>query len=862
MSAHYGKAEEVKYDQLKLASNPRSIESISQESIRELGESVFERGITDRLRIRVAPDGSLQVWDGQRRFMGIGWAMELESMGRETSVDLSMVPVINDGLMTDAEMLERQMHGFVQREELTPLDEAKGFERLRIEFGRTAAEISRAIGRNQDFVAGRLGLLRVPERAWKAYAAHRLTIPHLALIGSVPLEADREQFTKEILAGEEGLPLTLVQARELKARAYGVALNNPKPLFDRDDPKLVPLQWKGEDRVGGGACNAECPFYGGSDKNPMCGNVGCYDKKQRLAWSALKSNAIDNSKRWMDVDASSQLFTKGPKLELGENCGFIDLAARLGFMDTGNYDTKHPVWSDLLEDTDGSKKSITTLHPNGKKVYQLLEREEAIKLAVERDPAKEALFAKRPGAPKKVEPVDSGTVGQADSGTVGQSDSGTGTREPVEQSASGTVATAASEAAQAQNAKAALIATEQQRVMTAMHAAWSESHPVCNSVEQMLVESRLEILPAMALKLICTTLCDETAEVIAQWSNDACVRMLVQTGEEPAYLMMLAEMALILVRNNGSTAELLELIAEVIEDPKEEALESEDEDSFPELQTPPVPDSAFPILGDRLKAHLVSSRAFVEWKDISAKRWLTDLVAEPVPQSLPNAHGVMVKTMEPEQLRWKGGKKHDWLNVRLAYHYEQRTWHFGVDLHEGTQGGGSPACADEGYVTRVNAVIAALRYLVERATRPGEETKSKAVVEQMLAVMSEAFVEAKETEMVVLDAKTTVEEWAEKRLEPEQVEALLKPTSDEVLETIQEPLSDREKAWVLFAKGMGKGAIAKELGIPENTVGTWQKRIWPSRGDLKRYEESNTTGDPIDMSLEAVTAWVAANPPW
>lgn len=129
----------------------------------------------------------------------------------------------------------------------------------------------------------------------------------------------------------------------------------------------------------------------------MCGNVGCYDKKQRLAWSALKSNAIDNGKRWMDVDASSQLFTKGPKLELSEDCGFIDLAARLGFQDTGNYDTKHPLWGDLLEDTDGLKKSVTTLHPNGKKVYQLLEREVAIKLAVERDPALEALFAKRPG---------------------------------------------------------------------------------------------------------------------------------------------------------------------------------------------------------------------------------------------------------------------------------------------------------------------------------------------------------------------------------------------------------------------------------------------------------------------------------
>lgn len=397
MRANYGKAEEVKYDQLRLAANPRSLESISQESIRELGEDIIDQGITDRLRVRVAPDGSLEVWDGQRRFMGIGWAMELQAEGRETAVDLTMVPVINDGPMTDAEMLERQMHGFVQRAELSPLDEARGFERLRIEFGRSAAEISRAIGRNQEFVSSRLGLLRVPKRAWKAYEAHRLTIPHLALIGSLPLEADREQFTKEILAGEDGLPLTLVQARELKARAYGVALNNPRPLFDRDDAKLVPVQWKGDERVGGGACNAECPFYGGSDKNPMCGNVGCYDKKQRLAWSALKSNAIDNGKRWMDVDASSQLFTKGPKLELSEDCGFIDLAARLGFQDTGNYDTKHPVWGDLLEDTDGLKKSVTTLHPNGKKVYQLLEREVAIKLAVERDPALEALFAKRPG---------------------------------------------------------------------------------------------------------------------------------------------------------------------------------------------------------------------------------------------------------------------------------------------------------------------------------------------------------------------------------------------------------------------------------------------------------------------------------
>ena len=44
MRANYGKAEEVKYDQLRLAANPRSLESISQESIREIGEDILDQG--------------------------------------------------------------------------------------------------------------------------------------------------------------------------------------------------------------------------------------------------------------------------------------------------------------------------------------------------------------------------------------------------------------------------------------------------------------------------------------------------------------------------------------------------------------------------------------------------------------------------------------------------------------------------------------------------------------------------------------------------------------------------------------------------------------------------------------------------
>lgn len=126
---------------------PRGL--ITQESLRELIDSIRGHGILEPLIVAKTPAG-FQIIAGERRWR----AAKL--------VGLNQVPAIIKET-TNQGMLEMALVENVQREDLNPLERAQAFKRLMDEFGLSYKEISQRISKSESYVANSIRLLSLPD---------------------------------------------------------------------------------------------------------------------------------------------------------------------------------------------------------------------------------------------------------------------------------------------------------------------------------------------------------------------------------------------------------------------------------------------------------------------------------------------------------------------------------------------------------------------------------------------------------------------------------------------------------------------------------------------------------------------------
>lgn len=117
-----------------------------------LVDSVRERGVIQPLIVRADPGeaGRYQIVAGERRWRAA------------QAAGLHEVPVLVQEL-SDAAALEVALIENIQRQDLTPVEEAEGYRRLTEEFDRTQDELSRALGKSRSHIANALRLLHLPD---------------------------------------------------------------------------------------------------------------------------------------------------------------------------------------------------------------------------------------------------------------------------------------------------------------------------------------------------------------------------------------------------------------------------------------------------------------------------------------------------------------------------------------------------------------------------------------------------------------------------------------------------------------------------------------------------------------------------
>jgi len=162
---------------------PRQV--FNAEALDELVDSIREKGILQPILVRRVADSADQyeIIAGERRWRAAQKAK------------LHKVPVVIKDL-TDGEMLEVALIENIQRSDLTPIEEARGYERLMAEFSHTQEQLGQLVGKSRSHVANLLRLLSLPAELQDMLADGRLTMGHArALINA----ADPVALAKKIV---------------------------------------------------------------------------------------------------------------------------------------------------------------------------------------------------------------------------------------------------------------------------------------------------------------------------------------------------------------------------------------------------------------------------------------------------------------------------------------------------------------------------------------------------------------------------------------------------------------------------------------------------------------------------------------
>ncbi len=202
-------------------------------------------------------------------------------------VGLPTIPAMTKP-MTDQEVLEFQLVENLQREDLHPMEEAEGYERLCTTTGIKKEDVGAKIGKSRAYVYGRLKLLDLCADARSAFYDGKLDASRALLLARVPDEKLQLKALKEFTAERYGG--ATMSVRECSTwLQQNVMLQLQHAPFNIKDAALCPTA---------GACQA-CPKRTGADADlfrdiaspDLCTDPKCYATKAETHLANIKADA-------------------------------------------------------------------------------------------------------------------------------------------------------------------------------------------------------------------------------------------------------------------------------------------------------------------------------------------------------------------------------------------------------------------------------------------------------------------------------------------------------------------------------------------------------------------------------------------
>lgn len=176
--------------------------AFDEKSLTELADSIMTNGILQPLLVRPIEDGRYQIVAGERRWRA----------GRMAG--LAEVPVIIKDI-DDQEATEIALIENLQRDDLSPVEEAKGYKTLMDKYDLTQEEAAKALGKSRPAVANALRLLNLPQKILDMVESDKISAGHARALLALKDEQKMENLAEEIY--NKGLSVRQVESIIKKA---------------------------------------------------------------------------------------------------------------------------------------------------------------------------------------------------------------------------------------------------------------------------------------------------------------------------------------------------------------------------------------------------------------------------------------------------------------------------------------------------------------------------------------------------------------------------------------------------------------------------------------------------------------------
>jgi len=185
-----------------IAPNPfQPRRNFDEAQLKELADSIAASGLLQPVIVRARPEGRYELIAGERRWRAaqrLGW---------------SRIPaVVRD--VDDRALLTLALIENLQRDALSPLDAARGYQQLMQDFSLPQQEVARLVGKDRSTVSNTLRLLRLPDAVQQLLERRALSEGHARALLALADAQEISRLAHECVAAEWSV-------RDLEARVRG-----------------------------------------------------------------------------------------------------------------------------------------------------------------------------------------------------------------------------------------------------------------------------------------------------------------------------------------------------------------------------------------------------------------------------------------------------------------------------------------------------------------------------------------------------------------------------------------------------------------------------------------------------------------
>ena len=167
------------------------------DSLSELADSIRIHGVIQPLTVRRLSSGYYQIIAGERRWRA----------AKQAGLDEIPAVIIE---ADDRKVMELGLIENLQREDLNPAEEARGYQTLMAEYGLTQEQVAQRMGKSRPAVTNTLRLLNLPEDLMALVEDGSLSAGHARALLGAPNQTLQRQAAKAVL--EKGLSVRQTEA--------------------------------------------------------------------------------------------------------------------------------------------------------------------------------------------------------------------------------------------------------------------------------------------------------------------------------------------------------------------------------------------------------------------------------------------------------------------------------------------------------------------------------------------------------------------------------------------------------------------------------------------------------------------------